>query len=319
MKKSLWPALVICILIGLTGCGKPNETAENSSMIQSSRPEAQNENSTQVIDGVTELFTINLEIAEITQAPAFEDFGRLLFPVDDGYWSGDTLGNLRLTWYNNIDPNKTVEIVNTLWQRASAGDIIFYDIYTEGEKADPDKEDTGLFFFRGEPGAKFAVCNAGGGFVYVGAMQDSFPHALELSKQGYKAFALIYRPGAQTACEDLARALNTRKNRKWTQTVTLSGAVPQVQEWPLGWKALAIKGGNVRLKKQFSFLKIFLFLPLLILSGCGSTLALEEQPFSITVNFSLEQSIAELIHPAEEPESTSKRTALQQASFQNRL
>ena len=118
------------------------------------------------------------------------------------------MGNLRLTWYNNIDPNKTVEIVNTLWQRASAGDIIFYDIYTEGEKADPDKEDTGLFFFRGEPGAKFAVCNAGGGFVYVGAMQDSFPHALELSKQGYKAFALIYRPGAQTACEDLARAIS---------------------------------------------------------------------------------------------------------------
>ena len=50
-------------------------------------------------------------------------------------------------------------------------------------------------------------CNAGGGFAYVGAMQDSFPHALELSKRGYNAFALIYRPGAQTACEDLARAL----------------------------------------------------------------------------------------------------------------
>ena len=30
----------------------------------------------------------------------------------------------------------------------------------------------------------------------------------ELSKQGYNAFALIYRPGAQTACEDLARAIS---------------------------------------------------------------------------------------------------------------
>lgn len=63
--------------------------------------------------------------------------------------------------------------------------------------------DTGLFFFRGEPGGKVAVCN----FVYVGAMQDSFLHALELSRQGYNAFALIYRPGAQTASEDLARAI----------------------------------------------------------------------------------------------------------------
>ena len=43
--------------------------------------------------------------------------------------------------------------------------------------------------------------------MYVGAMHDSFPHALELSKMGYNAFALIYRPGSDTACEDLARAI----------------------------------------------------------------------------------------------------------------
>jgi acetyl esterase/lipase len=65
-----------------------------------------------------------------------------------------------------------------------------------------------LFFFKGNPGEKFAVLNAGGGFAYVGAMHDSFPHALELSKKGYNAFALIYRPGARTACEDLARAIS---------------------------------------------------------------------------------------------------------------
>ena len=41
----------------------------------------------------------------------------------------------------------------------------------------------------------------------MGAMHDSFPHALALSKQGYNAFALIYRPGAQNVCEDLARAI----------------------------------------------------------------------------------------------------------------
>ena len=64
---------------------------------------------------------------------------------------------------------------------------------------------TGLFFFRGNSNAPFAICNAGGGFSYVGAMHDSFPHALELSKQGYNAFALIYRPG--DAYEDLARAI----------------------------------------------------------------------------------------------------------------
>ena len=35
---------------------------------------------------------------------------------------------------------------------------------------------------------------AGGGFAYVGALHDSFPQALELSKMGYNASALIYRP-----------------------------------------------------------------------------------------------------------------------------
>ena len=83
---------------------------------------------------------------------------------------------------------------------------VFLDIYTEEEKqADPQKRDTGLFFFRGNPGAPFAVCNAGGAFAYVGAMHDSFPHALELSKLGYNAFALIYRPDC--AYEDLAQAI----------------------------------------------------------------------------------------------------------------
>lgn len=155
------------------------------------------------------LYTTQTPISQVIEDPVFGDYGRLIFPVDSGYYSGSTLRDLRLTWYSNIDPNKTVEIVNYLKQSVQSGRTVFYDIYTDEEKAqDPDKEDTGLFFFKGEPGERFAVCNAGGGFAYVGAMQDSFPHALELSKMGYNAFALIYRPGAQTACEDLARAIS---------------------------------------------------------------------------------------------------------------
>jgi len=154
-------------------------------------------------------FTVNTKIADVISDGAFSDWGRLIFPTDTGYYSGETLGELRLTWYTGIDANKTVEIANYMKSHASAGETIFYDIYTDAEKAaDPAKEDTGLFFFRGNAGAPFAVCNAGGGFAYVGAMHDSFPHALELSKKGYNAFALIYRPGATTACKDLARAIS---------------------------------------------------------------------------------------------------------------
>ena len=154
-------------------------------------------------------YTEDTLISDVISDPVFADYGRLIFPINPYYMSGSTLGDLGLTWYSGIRPEKTVEICNYLRAHAAAGEVIFYDIYTDAEKAaDPDKEDTGLFFFKGNPGERFAVVNAGGGFAYVGAMHDSFPHALELSKKGYNAFALIYRPGAQTACEDLARALS---------------------------------------------------------------------------------------------------------------
>ena len=127
----------------------------------------------------TQTYTRTTPIETVRNDPVFGDYGRLIFPVERSYYSGDTLEQLHLTYYNNIDPDETVDICNTLRQRAADGQTIFYDIYTEDEKAaDPDKADTGLFYFKGNPGAKFSICNAGGAFAYVGAMQDSFPHAL---------------------------------------------------------------------------------------------------------------------------------------------
>ncbi|MBB5182718.1 alpha/beta hydrolase-fold protein [Catenisphaera adipataccumulans] len=153
-------------------------------------------------------FTKDTSIQEVINDKAFDNYGRLMFPTDDNYYSGDTLGDLQLTWYNNINPDKTVEIVNYFYDQVQQDQRIFYPIYSKSErKADPEKADTGIFFFRGQSGAKTAVVNAGGGFAYVGAMQDSFPVALELSKKGYNAIALIYRPEEETAYEDLAYAI----------------------------------------------------------------------------------------------------------------
>lgn len=149
-------------------------------------------------------------VGEVIANPAFGDFGRLLFPVDrtvtDDMRLAEVSTSRVYTWYNDIQPEKTVEIINTLAESAESGQQIFYPIYSEEEMtADPSKRDTGLFFFKGEPGAKFAIMNAGGGFAYVGAMHDSFPHALEVSKMGYNAFALIYRP--DDPYNDLAKAI----------------------------------------------------------------------------------------------------------------
>lgn len=212
MKKRTLIALLLCLAVCFVGCsnkkGVPpdndNTTSEGSFETIMSGAESE----MQTNENHNDRYTVNTQISDVISDPAFGSFGRLIFPVNSAYYSGDTLGNLRLTWYSHIDPDKTVEIVNTMHAKAAAGETIFYDIYTEAEKeADPAKRDTGLFFFKGNPGSKFAICNAGGGFAYVGAMHDSFPHALELSKKGYNAFALIYRPGVQTACEDLAKAI----------------------------------------------------------------------------------------------------------------
>lgn len=132
-------------------------------------------------------FTVDTKISDVIGDEAFDDWGRLIFPVNKNYCSGDTLGNLRLPWYNYINPAHTVEIVNYMKDKTLAGNQVFFDIYIEEEKAaDPRKENAGLFFFRGNKNEKFAVTCAGGGWAYVGAMHDSFPLALELSKQGYK-------------------------------------------------------------------------------------------------------------------------------------
>lgn len=158
----------------------------------------------------TAYFTTDSTVGDVVHDSAFGDFGRLLFPVDRSVSEDAALSEVSsddvYVWYSEIQPEKTVEIVNHLKARADAGEQIYFPIYSEEEiRKDASKADTGLFYFGGSPGEKFAIMNAGGGFMYVGAMHDSFPHALEVSKMGYNTFALIYRP--DEPYEDLARAI----------------------------------------------------------------------------------------------------------------
>ncbi len=155
-------------------------------------------------------FTASSTVGDVVSNPAFGDFGHLLFPVDRDVPRSMTLAALSSSsvyvWYSHIRAEKTVEIVNRLYNDAKAGNQIFYRMYSDAEiAADPSKAYTGLFLFRGATGMPFAITNAGGGFMYVGAMHDSFPHSLAISNAGYNAFALIYRP--DDPYSDLAKAI----------------------------------------------------------------------------------------------------------------
>ena len=204
MKQFMIVMTAICMCMIITACGMKTKEDRADDIPRKHMQKTEQENTV----GTSEMYTRKTKISDVINDKIFGDYGRLIFPVESEYYSGNTLEELKLIWYNNIDPDTTVDIVNYIKSSVMQGQTIFYDIYSDEEKAaDPEKQDTGLFFFKGNEGEKFAVCNAGGAFAYVGAMQDSFPHALELSKKGYNAFALIYRPDAEKACEDLSRAI----------------------------------------------------------------------------------------------------------------
>lgn len=154
---------------------------------------------------------INAEtsIQEILELPIFHDYGRLLFPINRILDRNMTLQDLSSSniywWYSYIQVHKTVEILQTLYENA-LNYPVFYPIYSQEEmREDVSKQDTGLFWFKGHDRAPYAICSAGGGFAYVAALHDSFPHALEIHKKGYHAFVLIYR--VDHPYDDLGQAI----------------------------------------------------------------------------------------------------------------
>jgi acetyl esterase/lipase len=153
-------------------------------------------------------------IQTLLNHPALAGFGRLLLPWDDRTHDGGMrlrdVGSL-LPYHTHVDPATVVGALNHMIDAAGHGQTTFYDFYTENEKkADRTKANTGLFFFRGKPGAPFAIISPGGGFAYVGSLHEGFPYAVPISKQGYNAFVLKYRAGsgAAVATRDLAAAIS---------------------------------------------------------------------------------------------------------------
>ena len=153
-------------------------------------------------------------VDDILTHPAFGGFARALLPWDDQRY--DTSMPLRhigslLPYHTHVNPGVVVSSINRIIDEANAGRKVFYDIYADTQKhAEPTRKDTGLFFFRGKPGAPFAVIAPGGGFAYVASLHEGFPHAVEISNHGYNAFVLKYRAGqgGRIATEDLAASLS---------------------------------------------------------------------------------------------------------------
>jgi acetyl esterase/lipase len=159
-------------------------------------------------------FTVDDRLVDILGHPAFAGFARLIMPrVDLDIATDSRIASIASTlpYHQNVDPHVVVKALNRMVDDVTAGRVVFFNIYDEAAKQrTPSKTQTGLFFFRGKPGAPFAIIAPGGGFSYVGSVHEGFPYAVEINKRGYNAFVLRYRVGygEAVATEDLAAAIS---------------------------------------------------------------------------------------------------------------
>ena len=191
--------------------------------------------------------TVDNYIRDIVNHPAFEGFGELLLTRDNNSSHYDirlsNVGSL-MPYHGNVRPEVVVMAINYMIDEVNDGKTICYDIYTEQQKQqNPAKRNTGLFFFRGKPGAPFAVVCPGGGFSYVGSLHEGFPLAKRISELGLNAFVIRYRIGSeQYATEDLAAAISfINQNAE-----TLRVGTKDYSVW--GGSAGARMAGNIALR-----------------------------------------------------------------------
>jgi acetyl esterase/lipase len=211
--------LVTVILLTMAACKWADGATANT-------PSPQNSDVvTSVYNG--HLKTIN-SIRDVVNHRSFKGFGHFILPLDRGAYEGNMqlsrVGSL-LPYHSQVDPEAVVKTINYMIDQVADGKTIFYTFYTERQKLEtPAKQNTGLFFFKGKPGAPFAIICPGGGFSYVGSVHEGFPHAVQLSRKGYNAFVLQYRVGGeQIACEDLAAAISYIFQRAESLSVSTKG------------------------------------------------------------------------------------------------
>jgi acetyl esterase/lipase len=200
--------LSLILMLFFTSC-KDNNPANPGNEKTEITDETGNSNNS---GNMGEHLTTSDYVRDIVNHPAFEGFGELLLSRDNNSSYYDTrlsnVGSL-MPYHGNVRPDVVVSALNHIIDEAGNGKTIFYNIYTEQQKQqDPAKRNTGIFFYRGNPGAPFAVVCPGGGFSYVGSLHEGFPLAKRISELGFNAFVIRYRIGSeQYATEDLAAAI----------------------------------------------------------------------------------------------------------------
>lgn len=120
MTGLVW--MCICMTFFLGACGRKEDSSGNHRSEDNSVSGEDSENGRKAGN---EFIPAGREtkVRDVINQPVFEGYGRLLFPVDRTISDGLTLEDVGdiLIWYNNINPDRTVEIVNCLGEQAAEG------------------------------------------------------------------------------------------------------------------------------------------------------------------------------------------------------
>ena len=160
------------------------------------------------------MFGVNSTVGEMLEHPAFRDFSARLLPrsTDVSYQALplNSVGKL-MPYHSSFNTPDMVNALNFLIEQSSRNIQTFHNYYSSNElNLSPDKQDTGLVFYKGRPDAPFVIVVPGGGFEYVGALHEGFPIAQAIAEKGLNAFVLVYRTGqgGRVATQDLAHAID---------------------------------------------------------------------------------------------------------------
>ncbi|MBE6424129.1 alpha/beta hydrolase [Succinivibrio dextrinosolvens] len=160
-------------------------------------------------------FNAKNTIEDVLNYPGFKPFAKILMPntkQSDLAVHLDELQNI-MSIHHNITTDNTLESLDYLASRIENKERVFYPIYSKEDiKADPTLEDTGLYFFRGDENAPFAIILPGG-YSYRSTIHEGLPIALRVSNAGFNAFVLSYRSGNLIkGSKDLITAINFVRN-----------------------------------------------------------------------------------------------------------
>ncbi len=140
--------------------------------------------------------------------PAFAEFSSFIQPWKDKANQIVTpLQSIRFVCtLNHFNVDSILDGFNFIIDAVEDGSLVYRDFYTQEEQtADPAKDETGLIFIPGDPGAPVAFLTAGGAFKSVCLFGEAFPVGNVLHQMGYNVFMLKYRvnPDGSTAKESM--------------------------------------------------------------------------------------------------------------------